>query len=312
MPIGSRFIIVLFVALMAGLSALAQEPASQAGADVQISQDVLIIIQQEKVRFTAQRAVQEMRLQITDQNGELVYDSGPVPEPELNWPLQNGNGGRIKSGLYAYTLSVKEAGAETARVRRGHFIVDRAQERDGNTDRLWITSQTGAGVGTGLTVAQSENTIVAGASTSNELISGQQTGGTTRDANSRAAETETKNAAKAPVQNLVSGTANSIAKFTSATDLGNSVMTEVNGNIGVGTTSPHHRLSVSGGPQWTSNGWRGAVELDNISAIGWRANAAGNRFGLGQTNGGFYFFRTASDPGTFGSPANYDLMINDG
>ena len=38
-----------------------------------IAQDVLIIIQQEQVRFTAQRAVEEMRLQIFDQAGRWCY-----------------------------------------------------------------------------------------------------------------------------------------------------------------------------------------------------------------------------------------------
>jgi hypothetical protein len=83
------------------------------------------------------------------------------------------------------------------------------------------------------------------------------------------------------------------------------------GRIGIGTANPGHRLTVSGGPSWTSAGWSGAVELDSAAAIGWRANAAGNRFGIGHTNGGLYFFHTASDPGTTGSGANYDLIIKD-
>jgi hypothetical protein len=84
------------------------------------------------------------------------------------------------------------------------------------------------------------------------------------------------------------------------------------GNVGIGTPNPVHRLSVIGGPTWTSNGWTGALELGNASAIGWQGNAAGNRFGIGQSTGGLYFFRTASNPGTTGSPANYDLQIGDG
>jgi hypothetical protein len=83
------------------------------------------------------------------------------------------------------------------------------------------------------------------------------------------------------------------------------------GRVGIGTATPGHRLTISGGPTWTANAWSGAVELDNAGAIGWRGDAAGNRFGIGQSNGGLYFFHTASDPGTTGSGATYDLIIKD-
>jgi hypothetical protein len=53
------------------------------------------------------------------------------------------------------------------------------------------------------------------------------------------------------------------------------------------------------------------VELENGSAIGWRANSAGWRFGIGHTNGGLYIFRTSSDLGNNATPANYDFVIND-
>jgi hypothetical protein len=82
-------------------------------------------------------------------------------------------------------------------------------------------------------------------------------------------------------------------------------------SIGTGTTKPNHLLRLSGGPNWTSNSWGGALELGNGSAIGWQANAAGQRFGIGHTGAGTFFFRTASDPGTTGTPSNYDLVISD-
>lgn len=86
----------------------------------------------------------------------------------------------------------------------------------------------------------------------------------------------------------------------------------LDGNVGIGTSAPTHRLTLAGGPGWTSNGWLGILALPNASAIGWASNATGQRFGMGHTNGGFAVFRTAADPGTTASAAAYDLFINDG
>lgn len=83
------------------------------------------------------------------------------------------------------------------------------------------------------------------------------------------------------------------------------------GNVGIGTTGPPTRLAISGGPAWTSNLWTGSLSMGNASAIGWEANASGQRFGIGQSTGGLYFFRTNSPFGTTDSPANYDMGITD-
>jgi hypothetical protein len=82
--------------------------------------------------------------------------------------------------------------------------------------------------------------------------------------------------------------------------------------VGIGTTSPAHRLSVIGGPSWTSSFWNGSMEFGNASAIGWQANTAGWHFGIGQTNGGLYFFRTSSELGSTLSPVTYDMALTDG
>ncbi len=109
-----------------------------------------------------------------------------------------------------------------------------------------------------------------------------------------------------------SGTVNTIPLFSAGTTLGNSVLTQSGTNIGMGTPTPAHRLSIIGlSPAWTSAFWGGALELANSNAIGWRANAGGQRFGLGQSNGGLFFFRTASDPGNSQFPTTNDMVIND-
>ncbi|HMZ20789.1 MAG TPA: hypothetical protein PLD20_22840, partial [Blastocatellia bacterium] len=248
-----RYITTLLIALLTVPGTLAQtpQPATQQEAK---QQDVTIIIQQEKVRFTAQKAVAEMRLQIFDQSGQLVYDSGPLAEGELNWALQDGNGGAIKSGLYAYTLSVKEAGAEAARVRRGHFIVDKAKDRDGSTDKLWVTSISGDGVGTELTVARDENIAVAGTRTPAD-----RKGAPERQAGDKAKK-ELNAAAEA------NGTPGQLALFTSETDLGDSVISEQNGNIGIGASPlADYRLNVEGSAAFNiGNG--GAIALGTPNA----------------------------------------------
>lgn len=83
------------------------------------------------------------------------------------------------------------------------------------------------------------------------------------------------------------------------------------GHVGIGVSTPRHRLRISGGPLWTDNGWLGAIELDHASAIGWNATSLGNLFGIGHTDHGLFFFTTSSGPGGQGSLATYHMVIAD-
>jgi hypothetical protein len=77
-------------------------------------ENMTILIHQEQVRFIARKTVAEMQLQIFDQTGQMVYDSGMMAQQELAWAFRQASGEAVKSGVYAYTLTVKEADAETA------------------------------------------------------------------------------------------------------------------------------------------------------------------------------------------------------
>ena len=83
------------------------------------------------------------------------------------------------------------------------------------------------------------------------------------------------------------------------------------GNLGVGTFAPDTRLTLNGGPTWTSNGWTASMNLRNGASIAWDANASGRRWGIGQSGGGLYVFRSFSSFGTTASPADYAMVITD-
>ena len=305
-----------FIAVSLCIALCAPLTPAQSGSDKRqesqatntIAKDVVIIIQQEQVRFIGRAAVAEMQLQIFDQAGQLVYDSGAVAGPELTWVLRQDNGETVKSGLYGYMLSIKEAGAETARVRRGHLIVDRASERDGQTDRLWVTSQNDNGVGTELTVARNEGVTIAGTIAASERKSvkvgdeAQPEGGGEPKTKS---ESETKLAGLAAAavtgKTTIQGTEDPLMEIdhtgssgqpsiwlkqdgvpkayvwwdraNNRLNLGTPTFNPIlsllnNGNVGVGATNPTSKLEIAAQDGLKINGYQPFLTLQDANAGG--------------------------------------------
>ncbi|HZS06039.1 MAG TPA: hypothetical protein VFD58_14465 [Blastocatellia bacterium] len=176
---------------------------------------------------------------VTDQQGEVIFDSGYVNGEALDWPLQNLKGEAVASGLYAYTLTTKAATDETARTQRGHLIIDRAGS---SADRVWVTSNPELSVGAAsearkVTVVGGGETTVGGAELPRERPSSSQSD--PRTAAGREDTTRTSSM-KGETTTATSATGDRIAKFASdGVTLIDSTITETPaGDIGIGTTAP--------------------------------------------------------------------------
>lgn len=87
------------------------------------------------------------------------------------------------------------------------------------------------------------------------------------------------------------------------------------GRVGIANIQPPHMLSIgapAGGPTWTSNGWKGSIDLPNGGAIAWgKGNTEYWGIGKADNTNGFYIWKTTSAPGQGNSAADYMLIIHD-
>jgi len=280
-----NYIGVLLSLLLCASAGVAQDGVQEKQAGATIAKDVTIIIQQKQVRFTAQKAVEKIQLQVFDQAGETVFDSGPVPGAEINWPLQTVAGEPLKSGIYAYKLSLKDAGSEEARVRRGQFIVDQAKDREGMGDRIWITAGAEDGVGTELTVAGNADSLIAAAG--NQAHVENRKGENQSEAEKKEAEKKDGKVTNVPSDSspyIINSAAPQEADFNIT---GNGVIA---GTLTAGTVTATTQYNLADGRILTAQ--PAFTEFDagkrNILYLGFRAGEFATSYGYGNVYVGNY------------------------
>ena len=277
-----RFSLNLRLAAFALLATLMASAAFAQTAAQQPAPKASLIIEQKTVRFDLHGAARSWQLEVTNQPGDLIYSSGVINQPTLTWALADHQEKPLADGLYVYRLKFWDENGEELPAQRGHVIVNRA----GSADRIWVTSNNSTGVGSSseLTVVGSPDSTVGGARLPETRAAATR---------STAASPETQQAKSPGVINAVGpisgdGLANRIAKFTGAHTIDDSVMTEVGGNIQVGTNSNFARLT--------------AIHT-NVRGIYGRSDTAAGIWGQSISAQGVYGFSTNST-GVEGSSIN--------
>lgn len=91
--------------------------------------DINLTVYRDLVRFMAPGEAQSWRVEVFSPSGEKLFDSDFVTGQVLDWRLSGQSDQPLESGLYAYTITIKNASGNVSRVhQQGNVIVDRARE----------------------------------------------------------------------------------------------------------------------------------------------------------------------------------------
>ena len=210
------------------------------------SQSLFIQVEPGRIRFTVKRDIESLRIQVFDRMGTLVFESDTVSGDHLLWAIKDLNGDPLRSGLYSFTLTIREHNTPAAE-RRGHFIVERADERQG--DRLWVTTGGADEIDTSvsggeITVSNEPGSTLVGAGGDPKTtgfvpfrVSGRNS------ANRGEADSLRINV----VDPASSGTAGRISKWINSSLLGNSIISESGQSVVVGGTLSATQYNLNGG-----------------------------------------------------------------
>lgn len=229
------------------------------------------------VRFVSLGEVSRLRLEVYSPDGTRLYDSKWKSGNLLDWRLRDEQEQRLSDGSYLFVVSVKDF-AERVSQKYGTAAVQSEQVYLQQTGREQLPPEQAAILeasrgGEELRPVDRIGVEVAGTSAA-ETTAAKETG-SSGDGPTQS-PTKTPDAAAA-TQVTGTGTAGRITKWLTSTQLGNSIITEKSGNIGIGTANPTSKVEVAAQDGLAITGFQPFLTLRDTNAGGARGIiASGN------------------------------------
>ncbi|HEY0375613.1 MAG TPA: hypothetical protein VGC87_01495 [Pyrinomonadaceae bacterium] len=259
----------LFVTLFAlALSARAQTPSV---STINITPD------EKKVRIAAVGDVLDMWVSVSDESGDVVFESGPVTGDHLDWTMSDPQGQRVPVGTYALTITYRTPSGKLKRRVEQVSVIEALTTGAGSKQESptpqAVATMTGQGtagriskftganaigdsvmfenagrIGFGTTAPQ-QGLHAVGASSRLRL---QSTGGTSLTTTEYVTNGRVWQSG-AGGSTAANGVANKFFVFDQTANQFRLVL-DTAGNFGVGTTAPTAKLTVNGGIQILGSG----------------------------------------------------------
>ena len=256
-----RTLITFVFCLSLGITVFAQTRRSNGNASSPI---VTATTSNGHVRYASLGEVNQTRLQVFAVDGRQVYDSDLRLGNLIDWSLLDQQGQRLTDGSYAFLITVREFSGTltqkygTALLENDHVTLQQAaREEMPQSQALALQANKVADV------LGAVDRIGAAALTATPVVSTEVVPVIEPVPSVKKSASTITTAVAAPGAESLTGTGtqNRLAKWTdNAGTLGDSVITESSGNIGIGTTSPTHKLDVQ------TTGANGAIRSVNETA----------------------------------------------
>jgi hypothetical protein len=252
---------------LALIGALPQEARPQSPRVATVN----VLAEADRVRIVAVGDVSEMRIDVKDEAGDVVFQSGVITTEQLDWSMRDAVGDRVPPGSYLLTVSFRTAvgklrkrveqvtvaeseKAETQRPEPGPASAGTTITGTGTAGKIarWVTSTTlgnsvmtqqSGNVGIGITVPTSKLDIAAQDALK---ITGFQPFLTFRDSNA--------GAARSVIQSVGGGMNLFAESYLSGLNPSAYLRLDTGGNVGIGTATPQAKLDVRGNMKLGSNG----------------------------------------------------------